>query len=154
MCPKRKRIDWSDAACGRSRYGVETPSICRSLNAHTIASFNVNYIFWSEGEELLRTEGSQPIVEFLQWFDYSKDRKFWVHPINQDRDIIGFIDELRADLAKFYNYCRMGITTTDFLMEIIRDRIQNQNMNYRISITSEDRFLITLYEFIVLLFFI
>ena len=81
---------------------------------------------------------------FLQLFNYGKDRKLWVHPINQNRDIIGFIAELRADPAKFYNYCRMSIATFDYVLELIRDMIQKQNTNYRKSIIQEERRLITL----------
>ena len=58
---------------------------------------------------------------FLQLLDYGKDRKLWVHPINQNRDIIGFIVELIADPVKFYNYCRMSIATFDYVLELIWD---------------------------------
>ena len=66
---------------------------------------------------------------FLHLLDYGKGRKLWVHPINQNRYIIGFIAELRADPAKFYNYCRMSRATFDYVLELIRDRIQKQNTN-------------------------
>lgn len=81
---------------------------------------------------------------FLQLLDNGKQREHWVHPINQKRDIRGFIDELRAYPEKFFNYCRMSISTFDYVLQAIEGKIQKQNTNYRKCISAEERLLITL----------
>lgn len=48
---------------------------------------------------------------FLQLLDSKRNREVWVHPINQKINLTGFIAELRLDHAKFYNYCRMTMST-------------------------------------------
>jgi hypothetical protein len=43
------------------------------------------------------------MLNFLQLFDSERNRDVWVHPINQERNLTGFITELRLDPAKLYN---------------------------------------------------
>lgn len=81
---------------------------------------------------------------FLQLLDSGVKRNIWVHPINQKRNIIGFIGELRADQSKFYNYCRMKVSTFDYILQLISPKIQKQNTKFRKSITPEERLLVTL----------
>lgn len=81
---------------------------------------------------------------FLEVLDIGTRREQWVHPINLKRDIRGFIDELRADPSKFYNYCRMKIATFDYILDLIKNKIEKQNTNYRKSISPEERLFITL----------
>lgn len=71
-------------------------------------------------------------------------RKFWTHPINQKRNLINFLNELREDEKKFFNFTRMSINSFDYLLELISDKIKRQNTNYRRSVTPAERLLITL----------
>jgi len=82
-------------------------------------------------------------LEFLE-LENDKQNRFWVHPINQKRNISGFIRELRKDPEKFYNYCRMNITTFYELLSLVEDRIKKLNTNFRRSIPAEERLLITI----------
>lgn len=84
--------------------------------------------------------------QFLKLLDAENERKsrFGVHPINQKRNISGFIRELKNDPENFYNYCRMNTTTTDKLLELVADIIKKLNTNFRKSISAEERLLITL----------
>lgn len=70
-----------------------------------LSSFNGNYIFQSDREE---EETIILLWNFLQLLDYGKDRKLCIYPVNKNRDIIGFNAEMRAQTAKFYNYCRIS----------------------------------------------
>lgn len=82
---------------------------------------------------------------YLQLLDSNiRNREMWVHPINKKRDISGFIGELRADPAKFFNYCRMSVSTFDYILDEIRNKIEKRNTNWRKSITGEERLFITL----------
>lgn len=81
---------------------------------------------------------------FLQVLDSGGKRNIWVHPINQKRNLKGFIGELKADPSKFYNYCRMKASTFDYILELISRKIQKKNTKFRTSITPEERLLVTL----------
>lgn len=81
---------------------------------------------------------------FLQLLDSGVNRNIWVHPINQKRNLKGFIDELKADPSKFFNYCRMKVSTFDYILQVISPKIQKQNTKFRNPITPEERLLITL----------
>jgi hypothetical protein len=81
---------------------------------------------------------------FLQLLDTKINREVWVHPINQKRNLTGFIAELRLDPAKFYNYCRMTMSTFDYILCEIQGKILKQNTKWREAITPEERLLITL----------
>lgn len=80
------------------------------------------------------------LCQFIQLLGEKPERSCWVHPINQKRDIGSFIVEIRSDPNKFYNYCRLSIATFDHLLALI----QENNTNYRNSISPEERLLITL----------
>lgn len=80
----------------------------------------------------------------VKLMDDVPNRKMWVHPINEKRNLKPFIAELRADPEKFYNYCRMKPVTFDFILGLITPTIQKRNTNYRQCITPEERLLITL----------
>lgn len=93
-----------------------------------------------------QTETTLLLWQFLELLDKEnqKEKRFWVHPINQKRNIPDFIRELRNDPDKFYNYCRMSMETFDELLNLVEDRIKKQNTNYRRCISAEERLIITL----------
>lgn len=82
-------------------------------------------------------------LEFLE-FQNEKQNSFWVHPINQKRNISGFIDGLKNDSEKFYNYCRTNISTFYELLSLVEDIIKKLNTNFRRCIPAEERLLITI----------
>ncbi|XP_049807124.1 uncharacterized protein LOC126249515 [Schistocerca nitens] len=67
--------------------------------------------------------------QFLQMLD-SNERKHWVHPINQRRDI--------------KNYCRLSVNSFEVLLELVGDKIFKKDTNWRCGIPAEERLLITL----------
>lgn len=80
----------------------------------------------------------------LQLIDKGPSRKHWVHPLNQTRNIEGFLQELRSDTAKFHNYLRMKISTFDYVLDLIKPKVERQNTTFRKVVTAEERLLITL----------
>lgn len=81
--------------------------------------------------------------QFLEFLENDKQNRFWVHPINQKRNISGFIHELRDDPEKLYNYCRMNMSFYE-LLSLVQDRIKKLNIHFRRSIPAEERLLITI----------
>lgn len=66
--------------------------------------------------------------------DIGEYREYWVRPINEKRDIISFINELKLDAWKFYNYCCMSATSfkvlhtpqlSDFLLPSYNNSMTN-----------------------------
>lgn len=71
--------------------------------------------------------------DFLQiLLDRAKNRADWVHPINKKRYNVGFIGELRADTIKYYNYCSMTMSTLDYILGMIKVKIEKHIIIYRI----------------------
>jgi hypothetical protein len=60
-----------------------------------------------------------------------KVRKFWVHPVLQNRTQGGHFynsfSELRQYEDRFYNYFRMSISSFDTLANILKNKIQRQD---------------------------
>lgn len=56
--------------------------------------------------EVSDEEAVDLIYQFLQLLDWPECR-YWVHPINGERNIAAFTNELQQDPDKFLNYCRM-----------------------------------------------
>lgn len=71
-------------------------------------------------------------------------RNWWVHPLNQKRNLTGFINELREDPKKFRNFTRISIESFEHVLNLIKFRIQKNNTYFRKSIPPEERLLITL----------
>lgn len=84
------------------------------------------------------------VWNYIQMLETRPPRELWVHSINKNRNIEGWIAELRKDPSKFYNYFRMSIPTFDHVLELIKNRIQRQNTNLRKCITPEERLAVTL----------
>ena len=84
---------------------------------------------------------------------YKKSRsgrtaKFWVHPINMQRDEIGtfasLMPELKADEARFQSYCRMSQKTFSELLYTIKDDITKEDTNFRNAIQPELKLMLAL----------
>jgi len=77
-----------------------------------------------------------------------QDRKYWVHPINPDREESNkfniFYENIRCYSEKFFEYYRMSISSFDELLEKIRPFIGKQNTIFRNAISPEERLTITL----------
>lgn len=65
----------------------------------------------------------------------TRNRLFWVHPINQRREEVGLFytlfEDLRNDQNKFFNYFRMSIPSFDELHRKLKDVLQRQNTQFR-----------------------
>ena len=70
-------------------------------------------------------------------------RRFWVHPILQQRSQFGefhhLLQELREDEVRFQRYFRLSRAQFDDLLTRISARITRQDTNYRRSIPPEER---------------
>lgn len=77
-----------------------------------------------------------------------KKRKYWIHPIINERKNRGFFytlyDELNGDPDKFFNFTRMSRETFQELLSIIKDSCSKRNTTMRESIPVEEKLLITL----------
>ncbi|KAF0715374.1 DDE Tnp4 domain-containing protein, partial [Aphis craccivora] len=74
--------------------------------------------------------------------------KYWVHPINHDREELNqfdtFYTNLRLYSDKFFEYYRMSKTSFDELLEKLRPYITKENTQFRNSISAEQQLTITL----------
>ncbi|XP_068126508.1 uncharacterized protein [Hyperolius riggenbachi] len=77
-----------------------------------------------------------------------RTRRYWVHPILQQRRRKGQFWTLYRDLRqhpdKFFGYTRMSVGSFDCLLSKLKDALQRQDTNYRRAITPTERLLITL----------
>lgn len=71
-------------------------------------------------------------------------RRFWVHPWNEKRDLCSYIQELRTDENRFKNFTRMSIATFDYLLHIVGEDLTKFSTNWRKPIAPEARLLLTL----------
>lgn len=64
--------------------------------------------------------------------------RFWIHPIDRNRDIHGdynhLIAELRKDAQLFKKYFRLTVEQFDIVLSMIGSSIQLQNTRWRCSI--------------------
>jgi hypothetical protein len=75
-------------------------------------------------------------------------RRFWIHPIVRKRPMQGdfyhLVSDLRKDPVLFKRYFRMNVQQFDYLLDIIRHRINLQNTRWRRSIEPEQQLAICL----------
>uniref|UniRef100_A0A2S2PUR2 Protein ALP1-like n=1 Tax=Sipha flava TaxID=143950 RepID=A0A2S2PUR2_9HEMI len=75
-------------------------------------------------------------------------RKYWVHPINERRNVMGtfnsLFEDLLADENKFFNYFRMSISSFDELHNRLKCSIQRQNTKMRDCIQPKEMLAVTL----------
>lgn len=77
--------------------------------------------------------------KFVQMLDSKPNREHKVHPINQKRDVKSYINELKRDAIKFYNYCCMSVASFDVLLNLLKDKLTKLDTKCRWSITAEER---------------
>lgn len=77
-----------------------------------------------------------------------KRKRKWVHEVNTKRNEYGeyhhLMKQLRGDETKFIEYFRVNITQFDSILHIIKDDIEKKNLNYRKSISAEERLAVCL----------
>lgn len=77
-----------------------------------------------------------------------RERKEWVHSINEKRTSYGefhhLFNELRQDTCRFYKYFRMTPDIFDDLLKQVNPLIRRKDTNYRTAISSSERLAITL----------
>ncbi|PIO23178.1 hypothetical protein AB205_0203050, partial [Aquarana catesbeiana] len=75
-------------------------------------------------------------------------RRYWVHPIVQNREERGqfriLYNDLRQHEEKFFNYSRMSVNSFDELLRLLGTRLENQNTTFRNSVEPAERLLVTL----------
>jgi len=75
-------------------------------------------------------------------------RKYWVHPINERRNVMGtfnsLFEDLLADENKFFNYFRMSISSFDELHNQLKCSIQRHNTKMRDCIQPKEMLAVTL----------
>lgn len=77
-----------------------------------------------------------------------RHRRFWVHPINLQRNEVGAFNTLYpcliTDSQKFFNYFRMTISTFEDLLQRIKPYIARQNTLMRDAIRPAEMLAVTL----------
>ncbi|CAI6358956.1 unnamed protein product [Macrosiphum euphorbiae] len=77
-----------------------------------------------------------------------KKRKYWVHPfIKNNANTLGTFSvtkELAMYPEKFKNFYRMSQESFNVLSDMVRTKLQKKDTNFRLSISVEERLLITL----------
>lgn len=78
----------------------------------------------------------------------SPRRRIWVHHLNQVRETTGFerrIEIMRKYPDRFFKYFRMYPENFDYLLQLLRHRLQRQDTVMRRSISPELRLYVTLH---------
>jgi hypothetical protein len=77
-------------------------------------------------------------------------RRFWVHPINKNRDARGLyttlVQELRLYNDRHIKYFRMSKESFDFLLSQIRTKITKEDTNMRLAIEPALKLAVTLHH--------
>ncbi|XP_073474037.1 uncharacterized protein [Aquarana catesbeiana] len=75
-------------------------------------------------------------------------RRYWVHPIIQNREERRQFKILYNDLLqheeKFFNYSQMSVNSFDELLRLLGTRLEYQNTTFRNSVEPAERLLVTL----------
>lgn len=83
----------------------------------------------------------------LRWEVFNNTRD-GVHEINKNRGITGeffnLYEALRLYPRKFFEYTRMPVSTFDYILSKISQKITKEDTNFRKSITPEEKLFITL----------
>jgi hypothetical protein len=79
------------------------------------------------------------VVVLWHWMEIAcaedRDRRLWVHPINEKRSkentLQNFINELWSDGNQFRNFTRMSVTTCYCVLNVISDKIRKHDCRFR-----------------------
>ncbi|KAH9627917.1 hypothetical protein HF086_015361 [Spodoptera exigua] len=95
-----------------------------------------------------RKKKRKPIFTDARKMKQARKRKYWVHPMLMKRIPLGlcqsYIEELKSDDGKFYEYLRMTVSTFDSLLARLADNLRRENTYFRNCISAEERLVITL----------
>ena len=78
----------------------------------------------------------------------TRQRKWWVHPMNLSRgatSVRNRVEDLRDYPDRFFSYFRMNPATIDHLLSMIKDKIQKRDTVMRKSIDPATRLYVTLH---------
>lgn len=84
--------------------------------------------------------------------DRQKERRFWVHPINEKREQLGvyanLIQELRLDTdnRRFVKYLRMTPENFDYVLQLVAPLIAKEDTNMREAIKPGVKLAVTLHH--------
>ncbi|KAL4089530.1 hypothetical protein QTP88_024550 [Uroleucon formosanum] len=88
------------------------------------------------------------IAEAFGWLDEPVERRYWVHSMNNDREISEqfktFFENIRRYPEHFFEYYRMSVLSFDELLEKLRPHITKATTIFRNPIYAEERLTITL----------
>jgi len=88
------------------------------------------------------------VAEAFGLFDEPVERRYWVHPLNKDREksdqFKHFFENIRRYPEKFFEYYRMSVSSFDELLENLRPHITKTTTTLRTPICAEERLTITL----------
>ncbi len=74
-------------------------------------------------------------------YETPKNRKYWVHPMNEIRDEAGehplFVQQLRLYPERFKQYFRMDVETFDWIHSLIQKDVYTMDTNMRQAIPAE-----------------
>jgi hypothetical protein len=110
------------------------------------------FLFWHSacGMALSKTLRCSLLPEnsYAKYSFLLKKKIHGIHPINQLRNVYGEFHHLYWQLRKyperFFEYLRMSVETFDFILSRVSHRLQKQTTNYRQSISSAERLVVTI----------
>lgn len=77
-----------------------------------------------------------------------KQRRYWVHPMNNNREhdmrFQLFYANLKKYPEKFFNYYRMSVSSFEELLEKVRPNLTKETTHLRNPITPEEKLTVTL----------
>lgn len=123
---------------------ASTFAILRQLNSNA-AELNMDYFSSSSSDEediLLNSSAKM-------WYLYNTSEKRTVHPLNKKRLCYGeyhhLYQDLRKDSDRFFEYMRMKISTFDYILNKLGDKLDKTYKNcHSQPIGSEEKLMITL----------
>jgi len=78
----------------------------------------------------------------------SKRRRYWVHPLNSNREsdmrFTTFFNDIKKYPEKFFDYYRMSILSFEELLEKVRPKITKEITHLRNPISAKERLTVTL----------
>lgn len=88
------------------------------------------------------------VAESFGYLDPPREREFWIHPFNLNREpsnrFFNFYNDIRKYSDKFFEYYRMSITSFDELLDKLRQKITKKTTKFRRPVSSEERLTITI----------
>ena len=122
----------------------------RFLNVNRQTIFPSKMAFFSKArrERFRKRKIRRALAAFALYQLECTTRKWWVHPLNEDRKEKSEYYNMTLDLRKFddrfFGMYRLHVNQFDQLLEILKPELEKMHTNYREVLSAEERLIITL----------